>query len=67
MNKCISKAREELGKGLITLANMLLVLFLLNTYLQKENINYWIIFLSVYGIGAIYFIGYNLIKENCDE
>ena len=67
MNKCISKAREELGKGLITLANMLLVLFLLNTYLQKENINYWVVFGAIYGIGSVYLIAYNLIKENCYE
>ena len=67
MSRCVFKAREELGKGLITLANMLLVLFFLNTYLQKVNINYWVVFGSIYAIGSIYFLGYNLIKENCHE
>ena len=67
MNKCLGKAREELGKGLITLANMLLVLFLLNTYLQKDIINYWVVFGSIYAIWGVYFLGYNLIKENCNE
>jgi hypothetical protein len=46
---------------------MLLVLFLINTYLQKDIINYWVVFGSIYAIWGVYFLGYNLIKESCNE
>jgi len=44
----MQKAKEELGKTLLNLANLLLVLFLLNTYLQKENINFALLFFFIY-------------------
>ena len=60
----MKKAKEELGKAFLNLANLLLVLFLLNTYLQKENINFGLLFFFVYVILGIYYVGYYLIKEN---
>jgi Ca2+/Na+ antiporter len=58
------KAKEELGKALLNLANMLTVLFLFNTYLQKEQINFWIVMVLIYAIVSLYWIGFYLIKEN---
>ena len=63
----MKKAKEELGKAFLNLANLLLVLFLLNTYLQKENINFALLFFFIYVIIGIYYVGYHLIKENSDE
>ena len=60
----MKKAKEELGKAFFNLANLLLVLFLLNTYLQKENINFGLLFFFIYVILGIYYVGYYLIKEN---
>ena len=63
----MKKAKEELGKAFLNLANLLLVLFLLNTYLQKENINFGFVFFFIYVIVGIYRSGYILIKESEDE
>ncbi len=63
----MKKAKEELGKAFFNLANLLLVLFLLNTYLQKENINFGFVFFFIYVIVGIYRSGYILIKESEDE
>jgi len=60
----MNKAKEELGKTLLNLANLLLVLFLLNTYLQKEDINFGLLFFFIYVILGIYRSGYILIKES---
>ena len=35
----MNEGLKEIGKGLITLANLILVLFLFNTYLQKDSFN----------------------------
>jgi len=61
------EAKKELGKALLSLANMVLVLFLFNTYLQKNNINIPFVFLTLYGILSIYFVGFVLIKEASHE
>ena len=61
------EAKKELGKALLNLANMILVLFLFNTYLQKNNINIPFVFLTLYGILSIYFVGFVLIKEASNE
>jgi len=58
------KAKEELGKALLNLANMLTVLFLFNTYLQKEQINFWVVMALIYAILSLYWIGFYLIKES---
>ena len=63
----MTEAKKELGKAFLNLANMILVLFLFNTYLQKNNINIPFVFITIYGIFSIYFIGFFLIKEANDE
>jgi len=63
----LREAKRELGKAFLNLANMILVLFLFNTYLQKENINIPFVFFTLYGIGGLYYLGYSLIKENSNE
>jgi len=63
----MKEAKKELRKAFLNLANMILVLFLFNTYLQKDNINIPFVFVTLYGICSIYFIGFQLIKEANDE
>ncbi len=63
----MTEAKKELGKTLLNLANMVLVLFLFNTYLQKNNINIPFIFITLYGILSLYFMGFYLIKESSNE
>jgi len=63
----MKEAKKELGKAFLNLANMILVLFLFNTYLQKNDINIPFVFVTLYGIGSVYFIGFQLIKEANDE
>ena len=59
----IDKAKEKLGETFMTLANLLLVLFLFNTYMQQEDYSVLVVILSIYGILNLYFIGYLLIKK----
>ena len=61
--KKICKAKEKLGENMMTLANLVLVLFLFNTYMQQENYNFIVVSLSLYGIVNLYALGYNLIKQ----
>ena len=61
------KALEEFGKALLSLANMLTVLSFINVYLQKDSIDIFVVISFVYGIGFIYFIGYQFIKRSEDE
>ncbi len=63
----IDKAKEKLGETFMTLANLLLVLFLFNTYMQKEDYSIGVVLLSVYGIVNLYLIGYILIKKANEE
>jgi len=63
----IDKAKEKLGETFMTLANLLLVLFLFNTYMQKEDYSISVVLLSVYGIVNLYLIGYILIKKANEE
>ncbi|WP_434658161.1 hypothetical protein [Sulfurimonas sp. NW9] len=63
----IDKAKEKLGETFMTLANLLLVLFLFNTYMQKDNYSIGVVLLSVYGIVNLYLIGYILIKKANEE
>jgi hypothetical protein len=61
------KAKEKLGETFMTLANLLLVLFLFNTYMQQAKYSITIVLISVYGIVNLYFIGYILIKKANEE
>ena len=64
----IDKAKEKLGETFMTLANLLLVLSLFNTYMQQETYSLRVVLLSLYGIVNLYFMGYVLIKKaNEDE
>lgn len=54
------KGLAEVGKGLISFANMLLVIFVLNTYLQKDNVNYFLVFGLLYASINLYYVGYRL-------
>ena len=58
-----NKGLEELGKTLLNLANLIMVVFLFNTYLQKDNINFFFVMFAMYGIFSIYYIGYILINK----
>ena len=58
------KALEEFGKALLSLANMLTVLSFINVYLQKEEINSYILVAFVYTIIALYSGGYYFIKRS---
>lgn len=62
-----AKAKEKLGETLMTLSNLLLVLFLFNTYMQKETYSIWVVILSLYGIINLYYLGFNLIKYSNKE
>ncbi len=57
------KAKEKLGETMMTLANLILVLFLFNTYMQKDSYNLLVVVLSLYGIINLYALGYTLIKQ----
>jgi hypothetical protein len=63
----INKAKEKLGENLMTLANLLLVLFLFNTYMQQVEYSLTVVLLSVYGIINLYALGFNLIKKANEE
>ena len=54
---------KEVGKGFITLANLILVLFLLNTYLQKQDFAIIGIILSLYAVIMLYVSGYTMINK----
>ena len=57
-----AKAKEKLDENLMTLSNLLLVLFLFNTYMQQDTYSVWVVILSLYGIINLYYLGFNLIK-----
>jgi len=57
------KAKEKLGETMMTLSNLLLVLFLFNTYMQQDNYSFLVVVLSLYGIINLYALGYTLIKQ----
>ncbi|NPA11739.1 MAG: hypothetical protein GXO62_05820 [Epsilonproteobacteria bacterium] len=61
------EAKKEFGKALLNLANMFLVLFLFNTYFQKQDIDLFIVMLFIYATLSVYFVGFWLIKEGSDE
>jgi len=58
------KALEEFGKALLSLANMLTVLSFINVYLQKDEINSYILVAFIYTIIALYSGGYYFIKRS---
>ena len=43
-----NKGLEKLGESFMTLANLILVLFLFNTYIQKDNYNIGVVLMDIY-------------------
>jgi hypothetical protein len=58
---------KEVGKGFITLANLLLVLFLLNNYLQKDDYDIFGVAYAIYCIIGLYIAGYFAINVGDKE
>ena len=54
---------KEIGKGLITLANLVLVLFLFNTYLQKDDFSIVGVMSTIYADASLYYVGYILVNK----
>ena len=54
---------KEIGKGLITLANLILVLFLFNTYMQKDNFSIVGVILTIYAVVVLYYFGYLAVNK----
>ena len=61
------EAKKEFGKSLFNLANMLLVIYLLGNYISQFRVNFFIVFLILYTVLGLYFVGFYLIKEGSDE
>lgn len=63
MAKSTNEGLKEVGKALLSLANLILVLFLLNTYMQKDDFSIIGVLLSFYGVGILYYYGYYFINK----
>ncbi len=63
----MKEAKKELGKAFLSLANMLLVLYLLGYYLTQAKVNIFMVFLIIYIIVSLYYVGFYLIKEGSNE
>ncbi|MEA1917404.1 MAG: hypothetical protein U9N42_07720 [Campylobacterota bacterium] len=62
MSENKNEGLKEIGKSLLTLSNLVLVLFLFNTYMQKEDFSIIGVLLSIYGVTTLYYFGYKLIN-----
>jgi len=67
MPKGKNEGLKEIGKSLLTLANLILVLFLFNTYMQKEDFNIIGVILSLYTVTMLYLTGYKMINKGDSE
>jgi len=54
---------KEVGKSLLTLSNLILVLFLFNTYMQKQDFSIVGVLLSLYTVLMLYITGYKIINK----
>ncbi len=54
---------KEVGKSLLTLANLFFVVFFLNTYLQNDSYSLAGIVLSLYTFLMLYYTGYVAINK----
>ncbi len=54
---------KEVGKSLLTLANLFLIIFFINNYLQKDDYSIIGIILSLYTVIMLYFTGYTAINK----
>ena len=53
---------KEVGKALLTLANLFLIVFFLNNYLQKDTYSTLGVVLSMYTVIMLYYTGYKAIN-----
>jgi len=53
---------KEVGKSLLTLSNLILVLFLFNTYMQQQDFSLIGVLLTSYGVTTLYYFGYKFIN-----
>ena len=67
MVKKSNEGLKEVGKALLSLANLILVLFLLNTYMQKDSFSIMGVILSFYGVGILYYYGYFFINKGANN
>ena len=58
---------KEVGKGLIALANLYLIIFFINNYLQKDEYSIIGVILSLYAVMMLYFSGYTAINKGDDN
>ena len=58
------KGLEEVGKGFINLGNLFLVLFVLNVYMQQDDIDYFVVLHLVYISIAFYIAGYKFTSSD---
>ena len=64
----MDEALKEIGKGLISLANMLLVIFFLNNiFANKMDFNLQILSLMLYMFSMLYLSGIFLIKSGREK
>ena len=54
---------KEVGKALLTSANLFLIIFFINNYLQKDDYSIVGIILSLYTVIMLYFTGYTAINK----
>ncbi len=58
---------KEVGKGFITLANLILVLFLFNNYMQKDDFNLLGVIFTLVSILLLYILGYKFVNKGDEE
>ncbi len=63
MRKIKNEGLKEVGKSLLTLANLFLVVFFINNYLQRDSFSFVGIMLSLYTVGMLYYTGYLAINK----
>ena len=54
---------KEVGKGLISLSNLILVLFLFNTYMQQKDFSIVGVLFTLYSSIVFYYYGYYFINK----
>jgi len=59
----INEGLKEVGKSILTLANLILVLFLFNTYMQKADFSIVGVILGIYSFIMLYYFGYKFINK----
>ena len=62
-NTIENEGLKEVGKSLLTLSNLILVLFLFNTYMQKQDFSIVGVLLSLYTVLMLYITGYKIINK----